>query len=59
MADADVVLDLPGVFSRCYDVGGYDLLVDYALEPPVALSDEEMQWLTGWLVEKGLRTTAS
>ncbi|MEZ4713998.1 MAG: DUF4058 family protein [Caldilineaceae bacterium] len=59
MADDDVVLDLPSVFNRCYDVGGYDLLVDYAQEPPVALSDDEMQWLTGWLVEKGVRVTAS
>ena len=59
MADADVVLDLPAVFTRCYDVGGYDLLIDYTQAPPVALGDAEAQWLTALLAEKGLRATAS
>ena len=59
MADDDVVLDLPAVFNRCYDVGGYDLLVDYTQTPPVTLSDREAEWLARWLLEKGLRTTAA
>ena len=44
-ADPDVVLDLPAVFARSYDVGGYDLLIDYTLAPPVPLSASEADWL--------------
>ena len=44
-ADPDVVLDLPAVFDRCYEVGGYDLVVDYAQDPPVTLSVAEKEWL--------------
>lgn len=54
-ADADVVLDLPTVFARCYDVGGYDLLIDYAEEPPVSLDDAEAAWLGTYLHDKDLR----
>ena len=44
-ADADVVLDLPTVFTRCYDVGGYDLLIDYSQKPPIDLRQAEAEWL--------------
>jgi len=54
--DKDVVLDLPAVFTRCYDVGGYDLLIDYTQPPPVALHSAEMAWLNSLLREKELRT---
>lgn len=47
--DEDVVLDLPGVFTRCYDVGGYDLLVDYSQPPPVPLSQVEAEWMADLL----------
>ncbi len=53
--DADVVLDLPAVFTRCYDVGSYDLMIDYRQPPPVSLSEEEQRWLVGLLTEKGFR----
>ncbi len=53
--DDDVVLDLPTVFTRCYDVGGYDLLVDYAQAPPVELSEAEAGWLETHLREQGIR----
>lgn len=53
--DADVVLDLPAVFTRCYDVGGYDLLIDYQKAPPVALNPDENAWLTNLLDQKGIR----
>lgn len=54
-ADPDVVLDLPTVFSRCYDAGGYDLLLDYRQPPPVTLSQSELEWLHLHLAEQGLR----
>ncbi len=53
--DDDAVLDLPAVFSRCYDVGGYDLLIDYRQDPPVSLDKAEEEWLVALLVESGLR----
>ena len=53
------VLDLPAVFSRCYDVGGYDLLIDYSRPPAVLLRDEETAWLANLLQEKGLRQPSS
>lgn len=52
--DPDVVLDLPAVFTHCYDVGGYDLLIDYSQLPPVPLREEEKVWLITLLQEKGL-----
>lgn len=53
--DADVVLDLTGVFSRTYDAGSYDLLIDYSQAPDTPLRDFEASWLDSYLKEKGLR----
>ena len=47
--DPDVVLDLPEVFARCYDVGSYDLLIDYTKPPPGELSEAEIAWLRSHL----------
>lgn len=49
--DKDAVLDLPAVFTRCYDIGGYDLLVDYRQPPPVELSLEDKEWMEQLLQE--------
>jgi hypothetical protein len=54
-ADPDVVLDLPAVFTRCYAVGGYDLLVDYNAEPPVTLPPAALAWLHTHLQSQGIR----
>jgi hypothetical protein len=43
--DPDVVLDLPAIFTRCYDNGGYADFIDYQQTPPVPLSDEEQTWV--------------
>lgn len=55
-ADPDVVLDLPTVFARSYDAGGYDLLIDYEQDPPVSLNGDEDTWLKNLLIEHGLRS---
>jgi hypothetical protein len=47
--DEDVVLDLPAVFTRCYDAGGYDLLIDYGQPPDTLLSEAEAAWLEEFL----------
>lgn len=54
-ADPDVVLDLPAVFNRCYDIGSYDLMVDYTQEPSVTLREGELEWLDQQLQQQGLR----
>lgn len=56
--DPDVVLDLPSVFDRCYDVGGYHVLTDYSQTPDVNLSQAEQVWVDHFLREKGLRSAA-
>lgn len=56
--DSDVVLDLGAVFNRCYQVGGYDLLVDYRQLPPVPLRDSEKVWLIARLQASGYQLPA-
>jgi len=56
-ADPDVVLDLPAVFARCYEVGGYDLMVDYTQAPRTTLSEAETVWLHTRLQEQGFLST--
>lgn len=53
--DDDAILDLPAVFTRCYDVGGYDLLIDYAQPPTVQLSPEDETWRITLLSEQNLQ----
>ena len=53
--DDDAVLDLPAVLTRSYEVGGYDLLLDYSKPPPVSLSKAEEEWMEALLLDKGLR----
>ena len=54
--DDDAVLDLPAILARCYEVGGYYLLLDYSKPPPVSLSKAEEEWMEALLLDKGLRT---
>lgn len=56
--DPDAVLDLPAVFTRCYDVGGYDLLIDYSKPPPVPLSDAKKEWVAKLLQHQDETTNA-
>lgn len=53
--DEDVVLNLTAVLNRCYDIGDYDLLVDYNKEPSVPLKEAELAWMGEYLQEKGVR----
>jgi Protein of unknown function (DUF4058) len=53
--DPDVVMDIPTIFTRCYDAARYDLDLDYTLPPPATLSPPDLTWLEGWLREQGLR----
>jgi hypothetical protein len=53
--EPDVVLDLAAAFTRAYDAGAYDLLVDYTQEPEPPLSRADAAWAEALLQEKGLR----
>ncbi len=41
----DIVLDLPTIFNRCYDNGGYPDFVNYTQPPAASLSEEEQAWV--------------
>jgi hypothetical protein len=53
--DADKVVDLQSAFSRCYEHGAFADRIDYRLDPPVKLSDDNRRWLDRRLMEQGLR----
>jgi hypothetical protein len=54
--DPDVSLDLQLALTTIYDLLGYDLAVDYAQPPEVALAPDEMAWAEERLRAAGLRT---
>lgn len=53
--DKDVVLDIQGVSTRCYDEARYDLDVDYTQPPPIQLAPPDLAWLDNRLQEQGWR----
>ncbi len=53
--DRDTVLDLHNVFTRCYDQGGFASRINYQKDPPIALNDEDRQWLDDVLRQAKLR----
>jgi len=53
--DPDAVLDVQAVLERCYEHGAYSDLIDYRLDPDVALPAEEVAWVDAHLRQQGLR----
>lgn len=53
--DRDVPLDLPAVFTRCWDEGPYPELLRYAGPAPGKLSPAEARWCARLLRAAGLR----
>ena len=53
--EPDAGLDLPAIFTRCYEAGGYGDLIDYSKDPSVSLSEAEQAWMNTLLVNAGLR----
>jgi hypothetical protein len=53
--DPDVVLDLQAVLERCYEHGAYSDLIDYRLDPEVALPADDVAWVDDHLRQQGLR----
>lgn len=50
--EPDVLLDLAGVFARCYDTGAYAYRVDYTRPPDPPLPPEEAAWAQALLSER-------
>jgi len=57
--DADVKLALQRAFTRNYDEGGYERLLDYAVPADPPLLDEEGSWADELLRARGLRQAAA
>jgi hypothetical protein len=43
--DRDVALDLQACFQNVYDLGGFDLVLDYSKPPPVPLREDQAAWV--------------
>jgi hypothetical protein len=53
--DPDVSLDLQAAIGACFDLVGYERLLDYASPPPPPeLGDEDAAWVAGVLRAAGL-----
>lgn len=54
--DPDVPLDLQAALDACFNLVGYERLLDYAAAPPgPALMEPDLQWVAELLHEAGLR----
>lgn len=53
--DPDQALDLQALLTELYDLGGYDLRIDYQKPPLPPLTDTEMSWVNQQLTARGLR----
>ncbi|WP_448541793.1 DUF4058 family protein [Roseiflexus sp.] len=47
--DPDAVLDVQAVLERCYEHGAYSDLIDYRLDPEVALPADDVAWVDAHL----------
>ncbi len=51
--DPPVEVDIPAVFRRCYETGGYERVIDYRAAPPLpALAPDTVAWVEKLLREK-------
>jgi hypothetical protein len=53
--DEDAVLDLQASFNRAYQVGVYADRINYKVDPPMPLADDDAAWARQLLRKKGLR----
>lgn len=53
--DPDVVLDLQAALDACFDLVGYEQLLDYQAAPPAGLSDSDQVWAVEQLQQAGFR----
>lgn len=53
--DDDVVLDLQAAVDACFELVGYEYLLDYQADPPAGLNEEEQAWVLRKLEEANIR----
>ena len=53
--DPAVILDIQGIFDRCYDNGGYEDFINYHHPPTPPLEGSDAEWAALWLQQKGKR----
>lgn len=53
--DKEPVIDLQTLLNNIYDVGSYDLKIDYSSEPIPPLSEEDEAWVDAVLQKQGWR----
>ncbi len=53
--DPDIPLNLQTAFSKVYEIGNFDTVLNYTEPPDVELSSEELAWLDTRLREVGFR----
>ncbi|MEY2979036.1 MAG: DUF4058 family protein [Prochlorotrichaceae cyanobacterium] len=53
--ESEPILNLQTLLSDIYDQSGYDLVIDYQVDPLPPLPEQDLTWLADWLQEKGVR----
>ncbi|MEH2320537.1 DUF4058 family protein [Nostoc sp.] len=53
--DSEPLVDLQSLLAGIYERASYDLVIDYAQEPALKLSQENASWVDAVLQDKGLR----
>jgi hypothetical protein len=53
--DEEQALDLQPLLTELYDLGGYDLRIDYQQSPPPPLTESDLTWIEQHLQSQGLR----
>lgn len=43
--DPDVILDLQAALTACFELVGYEALLDYAASPPAGLAEQDRAWV--------------
>jgi len=53
--DTEIMIDLQTLLTTIYDVGGYDLKIDYEQQPVPKFSENDASWVDTWLRQQKLR----
>lgn len=52
--DTELIIDLQALLNNIYDVGSYDLKIDYTQKPVPELSEKDAVWAETWLQQQTL-----
>ena len=53
--DTEIIIDLQTLLTNIYDIGGYDLKIDYSQQPVPELLEDDAIWVDSWLRQQKLR----